>query len=49
MTTSKTARYYRQRAAAAYGAKDYIAAIENFKKAAELIPIIPLSFTTLPV
>ncbi|HSF24961.1 MAG TPA: hypothetical protein VLE20_12115 [Blastocatellia bacterium] len=37
----RTARYYRQQAAAAYRAKDYIAAIENFKKAAELIPDHP--------
>ncbi|HSO73749.1 MAG TPA: hypothetical protein VLU47_02845 [Blastocatellia bacterium] len=37
----KTARYYRQQAAAAYKAKDYPAAIENFKKAAELIPDHP--------
>lgn len=37
----KTVRYYRQQAAAAYKAKDYPAAIENFKKAAELIPDHP--------
>ena len=37
----KTARYYRQQAAAAYKAKDYTAAIENFKKAAEIIPDHP--------
>ena len=37
----KTARYYRQHAAAAYKAKDYAAAIENFKKAAEIIPDHP--------
>ena len=37
----KTARYYRQQAAAAYKAKDYAAAIENFKKAAEIIPDHP--------
>ena len=37
----KTARYYRQQAAAAYQAKDYAAAIENFKKAAEIIPDHP--------
>jgi hypothetical protein len=37
----KTARYYRQQAAAAYKAKDYPTAIENFKKAAELIPDHP--------
>ena len=37
----RTARYYRQQAAAAYGLKDYPAAIENFKKAAELIPDHP--------
>jgi len=37
----KTARYYRQQAAAAYKAKDYPAAIENFKKAAEIIPDHP--------
>jgi len=36
-----TARYYRQQAAAAYKAKDYAAAIENFKKAAELVPDHP--------
>jgi len=39
--SAKTARYYRQQAAAAYKAKDYAAAIENFKKAAELIPDHP--------
>jgi Tetratricopeptide repeat/Major royal jelly protein len=37
----KTARYYRQQATAAYRAKDYPAAIENFKKAAEIIPDHP--------
>jgi len=37
----KTARYYRQQAAAAYKAKDYTAAIESFKKAAEIIPDHP--------
>jgi tetratricopeptide (TPR) repeat protein len=37
----KTARYYRQRAAEAYKAKDYPSAIENFKKAAEIIPDHP--------
>ena len=37
----RTARYYRQQAAAAYKAKDYLAAIENFRKAAELIPDHP--------
>ncbi|MEK6301934.1 MAG: tetratricopeptide repeat protein [Acidobacteriota bacterium] len=37
----RTARYYRQQATAAYKAKDYPAAIENFKKAAELIPDHP--------
>ncbi|MFY9611404.1 MAG: tetratricopeptide repeat protein [Blastocatellia bacterium] len=37
----RTARYYRQQAAAAYKAKDYPAAIENFKKAAEIIPDHP--------
>jgi hypothetical protein len=37
----RTARYYRQQAAAAYKAKDYAAAIENFKKAAELVPDHP--------
>ena len=37
----RTARYYRQQAAAAYKAKDYPAAIENFKKVAELIPDHP--------
>lgn len=37
----RTARYYRQQAAAAYKAKDYPAAIENFKKAAELVPDHP--------
>jgi hypothetical protein len=37
----RNARYYRQQAAAAYKAKDYAAAIENFKKAAELIPDHP--------
>lgn len=37
----KTVRYYRQQAAAAHKAKDYAAAIENFKKAAEIIPDHP--------
>ena len=37
----KSARYYRQQAAAAYKAKDYAAAIELFKKAAEIIPDHP--------
>lgn len=37
----KTARYYRQRAAEAYKAKDYPSAIENFRKAAEIIPDHP--------
>jgi sugar lactone lactonase YvrE len=37
----KTARYYRQQAAAAYKARDYTAAIENLQKAAELIPDHP--------
>jgi hypothetical protein len=37
----RTARYYRQQAASAYKAKDYAAAIENFKKAAELVPDHP--------
>jgi len=37
----KTTRFYRQQAAAAYKARDYPAAIENFKKAAELIPDHP--------
>lgn len=37
----KTARYYRQQAAVAYKAKDYAAAIENFKKAVEIIPDHP--------
>jgi hypothetical protein len=37
----RTARYYRQQAAAAYKAKDYAVAIENFKKAAELVPDHP--------
>ncbi len=37
----KTARYYRQQATAAYRAKDYPTAIENFKKAAEIIPDHP--------
>jgi hypothetical protein len=36
-----TSRYYRQQAAAAYKAKVYAAAIENFKKAAELVPDHP--------
>jgi hypothetical protein len=43
----KTARYYRQQAAAAYKAKDYAAAIENFKKAAEIIPDHPTLFYNL--
>src|SRR3979409_78132 len=37
----KTARYYRQQAAAAYKAKDYALAIDNLKKALELIPDHP--------
>jgi hypothetical protein len=37
----KNARYYRQRAAEAYKAKDYPSAIENFRKAAEIIPDHP--------
>ena len=43
----KTARFYRQQAAAAYRAKDYAAAIENFKKAAEIIPDHPTLFYNL--
>ncbi len=43
----KTARYYRQQAAAAYRAKDYAAAIVNFKKAAEIIPDHPTLFYNL--
>jgi hypothetical protein len=43
----KTARYYRQQAAAAYRAKDYAAAIDNFKKAAEIIPDHPTLFYNL--
>jgi DNA-binding beta-propeller fold protein YncE len=43
----KTARYYRQQAAAAYKAKDYAAAIENFKKAAEITPDHPTLFYNL--
>ncbi|MFY9571892.1 MAG: hypothetical protein WAV20_10875 [Blastocatellia bacterium] len=37
----RTARYYRQQAAAAYKAKNYAAAIANFNKAAEIIPDHP--------
>jgi sugar lactone lactonase YvrE len=37
----KTSRYYRQRAAEAYKLKDYPLAIENFRKAAEIIPDHP--------
>ena len=37
----KSARYYRQQAAAAYGIKNYPLAIENFQKAADLIPDHP--------
>lgn len=37
----KTARYYRQQAAAAYKAKDYVAAIDNLNRALELIPDHP--------
>src|SRR5260221_14717048 len=40
----KTARYYRQQAAAAYKAKDYKLAIDNLKKALELIPDHPTLF-----
>ncbi|HXU35024.1 MAG TPA: L-dopachrome tautomerase-related protein [Blastocatellia bacterium] len=40
----KTARYYRQQAAAAYKAKDYALAIDNLKKALELIPDHPTLF-----
>ena len=43
----KTARYYRQQAAAAYKAKDYAAAIENFRKAAQIIPDHPTLFYNL--
>lgn len=38
---AKTARYYRQKAAAAYKEKNYPAAIDNLKKALELIPDHP--------
>src|SRR5262249_39973742 len=37
----KTARYYRQQAIAAYKAKDYALAAENFNKALALIPDHP--------
>jgi hypothetical protein len=40
----KTARYYRQQAAAAYKAKDYGLAIDNLRKALELIPDHPTLF-----
>lgn len=40
----KTARYYRQQAAAAYRAKDYASAINNLTKAIELIPDHPTLF-----
>jgi tetratricopeptide (TPR) repeat protein len=40
----KNARYYRQQAAAAYKAKDYPLAIENLKKALELVPDHPTLF-----
>ena len=40
----KTARYYRQQAAAAYKAKDYVTAIDHLKKALELIPDHPTLF-----
>lgn len=43
----KTARYYRQQAAAAYKAKDYKAAIENFEKAAEIVPDHPTLYYNL--
>jgi sugar lactone lactonase YvrE len=43
----KNARYYRQQAAAAYKAKDYAAAIDNFKKAAEIIPDHPTLYYNL--
>jgi hypothetical protein len=37
----RNARYYRQRGAEAYKAKDYPSAIDNFRKAAEIIPDHP--------
>jgi tetratricopeptide (TPR) repeat protein len=40
----KTARYYRQQAAAAYKAKDYASAIDNLNKALDLIPDHPTLF-----
>jgi tetratricopeptide (TPR) repeat protein len=40
----KNARYYRQQAAAAYKVKDYALAIDNLKKALELIPDHPTLF-----
>lgn len=40
----KTSRYYRQQAAAAYRSKDYALAIDNLKKALELIPDHPTLF-----
>jgi len=40
----KTARYYRQQAVAAYKAKDYALAVDNLKKALELIPDHPTLF-----
>ncbi|HSB10526.1 MAG TPA: hypothetical protein VLM38_13645 [Blastocatellia bacterium] len=43
----KTARYYRQQAAAAYKARDYALAAVNFNKALELIPDHPTLFYNL--
>lgn len=43
----KTAGYYRQLAAAAYKAKDYALAAQNFNKALELIPDHPTLFYNL--
>jgi hypothetical protein len=40
----KTARYYRQQAAAAYKSKDYTTALANLNKALELIPDHPTLF-----
>jgi len=40
----KTARYYRQQAAAAYRAKDYASAINNLNRALDLIPDHPTLF-----
>ena len=43
---AKTARYYRQQAAAAYKAKDYAAAIDNLRKPPSLSRITATCSTT---